>query len=153
MTSKLTMKQKQAIIAANYGTAQFNRHVHEDAYGDTPSYKILDRWITEVIGVDYRTGVYDNASVIELNRLDNVKRAFCERYSDGWFIGDALKNRLYTLCHHNIQDEQQILAIESELKAMWDFFYSLLPKPKDKFEYVPTGIFFEKEELFRRVEK
>lgn len=152
MTELLTIDQKKAIIACNYGIAQFGRYIDEDAYGDSPSWVILERWLNEILQLDYRTEIYNNPVISELNRLDSVKNAFRAKYNDGWFIGDALKNSLYTLVHNNVQDEKVILAKEGELKEMWIFFQSLLPKPKTHVEYELVGE-LNGELLYRRVKK
>lgn len=148
----LTMEQKKIIILTNYAIGLYCNKINEDDYNNSPAFSILSKWITEIIGVDYRKDVYDNKDIVEINRIDSIKKEISKKYGS-WFIGDVLSNSLYQLCFHNVQDEQQILAKEQEIKDTWNYFKSLLPKPKENFQYVPVeGIQFNGLQLYQKIE-
>jgi hypothetical protein len=147
----LTLEQKQIIVSTNYYVGQFNNHIQEEAYGDTASYKILDRWISEVLDLDYLNDIYNNSAISQLNRVDSIKNAFKDKHGD-WFVGDALKSSLYTLCYYNKNTPNEIEQKEQELKEIWAYFQSLLPKlPESKDTYVSTGVMLNGEMLYKKV--
>jgi hypothetical protein len=152
---KLTMIQKQIIIGTNHYIAQFNRHIEEESYGDTASYKILDRWISEILDVDYRNDIYNNMAVGQFSRIESVKNSFKKKFNGDWFIGDALKDIIYSLVHSGIEDELVIERTEQELRDMWDYFKSLVPElypPKvGERLYEPTQLTYDGEVLYRIV--
>lgn len=133
--NSMTLEQKRIIIGLNHYIGEFHHRILEDAYGDHAAYLLLDKWISEVLGVDYRSDIYNNKEITEINKRDFVKNSFIKKFSQGWFIGDALKSRLYSLSYHNKQDEKSILDTENELKEMWNYFKSLSSElSEDKHE-------------------
>lgn len=153
---KLTLEQKQIIVATNHYLSKFNSKIQEEAYGDTASWKILDRWLSEILDVDYKVDIYNNKHIFELSKLDSVKSAFKQRYPDnGWYIGDALKDSLYTLCHYNMKLPDEIDRKEKELREMWSYFKSILPMykeaPKPEEIYVMAGVTLNGEALYKKV--
>lgn len=147
---KLSLKQKQVIIGTNHYIGQFNRLIKEETYGDSASYRILDMWLSEILDLDFKSDIYNNQSVFALSKIDSVKEKLKEKTGGSWFIGDALKDRIYTSCHENAQSEEKIKEMEEHVRSMWAYFKSLNPDVFDVREYIPSGVFLNGTELYMK---
>lgn len=158
MSDLLSMEQKQAILQCVHHEAKYNRLIKEDAYGPTPAYLMLDVWLGQVLGLQFKTEIYNSREITEINSTDRVKAEFCKRYSN-WFVGDQLKDILFTSCYYLKSKPEEIEETEKRLVECWEFFQSLVPKiskvsaPAEEYEYVPTGVFVGDEVLYKKVKK
>jgi hypothetical protein len=151
---KLTLEQKQIIVELNHYIGRFNSKIQAEIFGDDAAFKILDLWISETLDLDYRNDIYNNKAVLELNRIDSVKDKFKEKFNLGWFVGDALKDVVYSACHHKTSTQTEIYNVDEKLKEVWEYFKSLTPTIKAEEElYVPAGVVMNGEELYKKVSK
>jgi hypothetical protein len=148
LNAKLTLEQKQIIIGVNHFTTKFNNKIQDESYGDDAAYTALDRWISEIIGVDFRKSVYNDKRVGELNRVDRIKYGMSGKFG-AWFIGDGLMNEMYSLVVSGKSEASDIQLTESKIKTMWEYFKDIagLNQPQYEPAMIVDGV-----QLYKKVE-
>jgi hypothetical protein len=157
---ELTMEDKKLIITTNHWVSEYNFKLGEEnnlAYGDQGGWKMLDVWLSQILGFDFRKDLYQDKGIFELSKIESVKKQFREKFDRGWFIGDAMHDTLFKLCHHNIQSEEEILKTEDLIREMYEFFQNIVPTfnsktpPAEKEKFIASGVIVDGEMLYKRI--
>jgi len=151
MSNKLSLKQKQIIINLIHFEVKYNHNIKDEAYGETPAYKDLDRWLSEILNLDFRNDIYSNPTVTEINKVQSVKEKVSKDLGN-WFIGDSLRDLVFTACYHNRNSPEDIKEVEKKVTEAWLLFKSLTPKiEEEKEDFEDTGLVLNGEKLYRKV--
>jgi hypothetical protein len=154
MNGKLTLKEKKIIVNTLHWTSEYNFRIQEDAYGNKEAWEILDEWLSQVLGVDFKKDIYGSVEVMRFNRIEDVKQTVSKMGSRSWFIGDNLKDILASMCWQKHDSEEQILDAELLVKETWKAFLDLYngsSKIAGSTEYVESGIVVNGEMLYKRL--
>lgn len=129
----------------------------ENAPNENPRAEYL--YISDVLGFDFEA-FYDQPMERFQATKEEVEKMFPEGF---WFIGDKISGVLHKHLSSEygiMVDEDLINKIDSEIREKWNGFVMLenASKPENKKKYpdiiyIPTGIVYNGEELYRRVEE
>lgn len=137
MTKKVTakIKFKDPILCLIYGYYHMDSSIYGHHENRTPfteaCEKIIDTYIGEVLGIDFKFFYRENEEIIKFNELSEIK-SFCRNEFGNWFIGDALTDVVYEACYEKDLDQEKI---EKELKRRYKLFMGLYNK-----EHIKTRI-------------
>ena len=152
---QLSMEQKQIIVNTLYYAGKYDDKVF---YGETDTashaFNMLDEWLSQVLGVDFKQDIYNSVEVMRFNRIEDVKQTVSKMGSRSWFIGDNLKDTLARMCWQKNDNEEQILEAEFIVKETWGTFLDLYngsSKIAGSTEYVESGIVVNGEMLYKKL--
>jgi hypothetical protein len=145
--NKLTMEQKSVVLKLCHLEFQFEKLMKEERYQNSPAWLVSERWISEVLGVDFRKDIYDNEEVKDKNR--EISRFMLNKFGE-WFVGDALSMVFVKFYMENHHSERDIVDLENKWKEIWTVFNEKTSKTR-RIIYVDSGVVFNGEKLYREV--
>ena len=146
----MTYEQKRCLVTLNHWENQFSKLIDEDDTYTPRSFEVLKDWISDTLELDFKSVIYNNPTVVEKNRKENVSTSLKEKYGN-WFIGDVLMDIAYAPARYCDNTLLDILEVDRKLKEAWSFFCSL--DQEDNFDYIDAGVTLNGEVLYKRVTK
>ena len=120
---KFTIEQKRVILKCVKYESQFINLIDNEAYCDSPAYSSIRTWISQTLGLDFDNDIYNNDTIIQLNRIDRIKNEIYHKYDGGWFVGDALILIVYnSIDVDKMMTDEFINNIDKQLVDCWTFF-------------------------------
>lgn len=156
--NKLTLEDKKNILKYEIGAYYLCDVDFYQSRTEAPQYRLSpqDYFIGNALEVHFRKDIYDNKDILKINKQDHIKNWLLKNFNT-WHLGDALCNIFYRYIK-DFQEgfavsEDAIVALEDDLKNLYHKFLKRAANPNEDFEFVKSGVMFEGEELYKKVEK